>query len=429
MRLPALNESPVLRYFAFFYLYIMQGIPAGFGLTAIANYLVGQNVAPQTVGTFIAIVGIPWIIQFAWGPIIDRYQYSVIGHRKHWVVLTQLVAVVASLSLLLVKDPVHQLSLMSFLFFVHSNFASVQDASVDAIAISVVPAGERGRVNAFMRGGYLFGVAMGAAGLSYILHTFSFAAAVLCQSAILFVFTMLTFFIKLDRHDPLLPSFGKHKRPDVAEGENPHLKWLFKQLYTGIMRKPSLRSFGIIAIVYLCFSVFIRCYTYHLIHVLKWPDQSVSLLQGSWGSILTFIVIIGGGVVSDKVGPRVLQLKVMWTAGLFLVFLNGLFFLWNHEFFSGAGLVLWNFADPLFSVASFPILMSLCLVHVEGSQFTAYMALINFCDVLGSYITGWSLNIVAAPVLGFTCGIIVLVLIIFFKKINKLHPELAVVKN
>lgn len=416
MRLPALNESAGLRYFTFFYLYIMQGIPSGFALTAMANYLTGKNMSPQAVGTFIAIVGIPWIIQFIWGPVIDRYQYSVIGHRKHWVVLTQLVAMLVSLSLLLVHDPVSQLTLMSALFFIHSNFASIQDASVDAIAISVVPSEERGRVNAFMRGGYLTGVAMGAAGLSYVLHAYGFDAAVICQSTLLLIFTVLTFFIKLDKNDPLLPTFGHHKKPEIAEGENPSLKELFRQLYKGMTLPVSLRNFGIIAAVYFCFSVFIRSYTWHVIHVLKWNDQSVSLLQGSWGSLMTFAVIIGGGVISDKMGHQRLQKIVMWTVGIFLLLLNSMYFLWSHHIITGTGLVLWNFADPLFSVASFPILMALCLDKVEGSQFTAYMALINFCDVIGSYVTGWTLNITEAPVLGFTCGVIIVVLVIILQK-------------
>ncbi len=85
MRPPVLNESPVLRYVTFFYLYIMQGIPAGFALTAISNYLLGKHIEPQRVGSFIAFVGLPWTLQFIWGPLIDRYQYSFIGHRKHWV--------------------------------------------------------------------------------------------------------------------------------------------------------------------------------------------------------------------------------------------------------------------------------------------------------------------------------------------------------
>ncbi|MGI4971336.1 MAG: MFS transporter, partial [Janthinobacterium lividum] len=160
-----LRDSARLRYFTFFYLYVMQGIPAGFGLTAVYNYLVGNGLSARSVGSFAAIVGLPWTFQFVWGPLIDKYQYSIIGHRKQWVVLTQLVAALASLSLLLVHSPVAQLSLMSGVFFVHSVFASIQDASVDAIAISVVPVAERGRVNAFMRGGFLLGWAVGGAAL------------------------------------------------------------------------------------------------------------------------------------------------------------------------------------------------------------------------------------------------------------------------
>src|SRR3712207_6950484 len=47
-----------------------------------------------------------------------------------------------------------------------SVFASVQDASVDAMAIDVVPVAQRGRLNAFMRAGILWGISFGAAALS-----------------------------------------------------------------------------------------------------------------------------------------------------------------------------------------------------------------------------------------------------------------------
>ena len=39
----SLKQSAVLRYVTFFYLYVMQGIPAGFSTTALANYLTGRN--------------------------------------------------------------------------------------------------------------------------------------------------------------------------------------------------------------------------------------------------------------------------------------------------------------------------------------------------------------------------------------------------
>lgn len=413
MPLPSLKESARLRYFTFFYLYAMQGIPAGFALTAIANYLVGEGAAPNTVGSFVAIIGTPWILQFMWGPVIDRYQYSVIGRRKHWLVLMQLGAFLASLALLFIKHPAQQVTAMSAMFFIHSIFASWQDTSVDATAIYVVPQEQRGRVNAFMRGGFLMGIAFGAAVLSTVLHTYDFFTAACIQSLILFAFSVLTFFIKIDKHDKLLPRFGKKEvLPDghTPEEDNPPMRWLFSQLLKGMTAPASLRIYGTIALVYLCFSVFIRSFTYHIIHVLHWHDNDLSVLQGSWGSILTFAVVIFGGVIADKLGAAHLQKIVMWMLGIFLLLLCTFYMYWENRTLTTTALIIWNFADPMFSVATFPILMALCRPQVEGSQFTAYMAFLNFCDVLGSYISGWALLVIPAPWLGFTCGAIITVL-------------------
>ncbi|MBL4675821.1 MAG: MFS transporter [Mucilaginibacter sp.] len=428
-KLPVLKESARLRYVTFLYLYVMQGIPSGFALTAVANYLTGKGLSSQGVGAFVAIVGIPWIIQFIWGPIIDRYQFSVIGHRKQWIVLTQFMAFLASLSLLFISDPVKQLGMVSIAFFIHSNFASVQDASVDAMAISVVPESERGRVNAFMRGGYLLGIALGSAGLSTILYHSGFFYAALTQSCILFVFMLVTYLIKLDHADSYIPAFNIRSKAKAMQEKlsNPNLKWLFKQLYIGISTPKSLRTFGVIALVYTCNSVFIRSYSFHLIHTLHWQYNSVSVLQGGWGTLATLLVTLGGGVLADRMGASKLQTKVMLAICLFLIIFNCMGGLWLHRSLSVSGLILWNFADPLFSVAAMPVLMALCREKVEGSQFTAYMALVNFCDVMGAYISGWAMAYVSAPVIGATCGAAIL-LILIIKYANQPKPQPPIFK-
>ncbi|WP_245849513.1 MFS transporter [Hymenobacter crusticola] len=427
MAAPVLKESVGLRYFTFFYLYVMQGIPSGFALTAVYNYLIGKGLTAEAVGSFAAIVGIPWTFQFVWGPLIDKYQYSVIGHRKQWVVLTQLVAMLVSLSLLLIHDPVAQLPLMSGLFFVHSIFASIQDASVDAIAIEVTPEAERGRVNGLMRAGYLMGISFGAAVLSYLLHRYGFHQAALTQSLILLALTVLTFFIRLDRHDQLIPRFGARQTREEA-AQNPSLRWLFKTLYHSVTETRSLRLFGIIALVYLCAGLFGRAYSFHLIHSLHWPDSDVSILQGSWGSLATLVLLVGGGMISDRVGAGRLQRWVMLGLGIFLLGFSSLYFLWHYKGVGTAGLLLTNMADPCFSVAALPALMALCQAKVEGSQFTTYMALVNFCDVLSAKLNGWALGVTTAPVLGIICGTIVLVLVVVLQRLSKqqVTPPLSV---
>ncbi len=413
-----LSESSRLRYFTFFYLYIMQGIPAGFALTAIANYLIGKNVSPEKVGSFIAVVGLPWILQFVWGPLIDRFQFSSMGNRKHWIIFSQWAAIATTCGLFLIKEPERNLSLMSAIFFIHSIFASIQVASVDAMAITIAPANERGKMNGFMRGGFLLGIAFSSTFFSILLHSYSFKTAAFAQTATLLAFSAIFFFTKIDSHNTLLPAFGNTgEAEDIAE-KDPPFKTVFKNIYNGITSEKSLHYFALIAIVYFCSSVYIRSYTYHLINVLKWPDKQVSLLQGGWGSIITFMAIIIAGNISDKIGAKHLQVKVMWAVCLFLLVINITHRLWYHQYYSGLALMLWNLADPLLSVAIFPILMGLCLKKVEGSQFTTYLALINLCDVMGSYVTGWGLTRIPAPTLGLMCGLCMLFVLVIIKLKN-----------
>lgn len=209
------------------------------------------------------------------------------------------------------------------------------------------------------------------------------------------------------------------------EQKDPPFKTVFKNVYDGIAGKESLRYFALVALVYFCSSVFIRSYTYHLINVVKWPDKEVSYLQGGWGSIVTFVAILIAGGISDKVGHKKLQIKIMWAVCIFLLVLNATNAFWIYKYYSGAALVLWNLADPLLSVTIFPILMGLCIKKVEGSQFTTYLALINLCDVLGSYVTGWGLTKISAPTLSLSCaaGLLIFLIIIKFRNNYKIIPD------
>lgn len=64
--------------------------------------------------------------------------------------------------------------------------------------------------------------------------------------------------------------------------------------------------------------------------------------------------------------------------------------------------------DPLLSVASMPILMNLCRSHVEGSQFTTYMSLVNLCDIAGSFISGHLQVYLPAHQIGYGCAMLIL---------------------
>ena len=88
----SLKENTALRYFTFFYLYVMQGVPAGFSSTALANYLTGEiglirnlkrlycsfvaeGEKSSTVGTFVSMAGLPWVCYLAINCSYHRNQF------------------------------------------------------------------------------------------------------------------------------------------------------------------------------------------------------------------------------------------------------------------------------------------------------------------------------------------------------------------
>ena len=211
MRLPCLSESRNLRYGVFFLLYLRQGIPAGFASTALANSLTARGVDPEAVGAFVAWTGLPWTLQFVWGPVVDRFQGSPLGRRRPWVLGAQLLGLIATLPLIAVGDPVTRMGTIAWIFLAHSVIASVQDTGVDAMAISVVPDRERGRVNAFMRGGFVVGTGAGAL-LSAAMAARGFAFAAALQSLSLGLLALLTFVVRERPGDAFLPGGGGRGR-------------------------------------------------------------------------------------------------------------------------------------------------------------------------------------------------------------------------
>ncbi len=412
-----LAQSRPLRYGVFFYLYVMQGIPSGFYLTALTNYFTAEGVGPDVVGSFIAIIGLPWAFQFVWGPLIDRFQGSPMGRRKPWVVGAQLMTLLASSVLLSVQNPVAQISTLAWLFCLRSLFAAIQDASVDAMAITVIPDDERGRVNAFMRAGYLVGTGIGAAVFAIILRRYGFHEAALAQLGFLLTGVLLMAFIREKPGDLLWPSFnrittGKPTMGTVNDQSSepvPDFRWLFTELFRGLLARRSLLLFGAILLVYTSNSLFIRSYNYHLINELGWQDTDVSVLTGTYGMILATVVALTGGYIADRFGPQRLLIIMLGFIAVYLLVFNMSSTLWGHHSVAQNGLVALFFLDPAVSAAAMPVLMGICRKGVEGSQFTTYMALVNLCDIGGTYVAGRALLLVKAPTIGLFAGALVLV--------------------
>ncbi|WP_435017229.1 MFS transporter [Tundrisphaera sp. TA3] len=410
--IPPLSESRSLRAVVFFALYAVEGIPSGFALTAVSNYLAAEGVGSEVIGAFAARIGLPWTVQFLWGPIIDRHQGSPMGRRRPWVVGSQFAAFVASLGVVAVRDPRNQLGMLSLAFLIHGIFASIQDASVDAMAIGMIPEEERGRVNAYMRAGLLFGSGAGAAAWAVLIRSAGFTAAAVAQSAVLLAMTVLTCFVRERPGDLLLP-WGRPAADPVAGSATPDrpvagrrpFATILAELVRGLLEPRGLRIFASTLAVYGAMAVFIRAFSYSLVGDLGWSDEDVSVYSGAYGTATGLAVSLAGAAIADRIGPRRLMIGSMGLIGGFLILFGASARSWANPPVAASGLILWSAFDPIFSIACMPVLMSLCRPGVEGSQFTAYMALVNLANAVGTYVSGQLQGRFSAGSLGLFAGL------------------------
>ncbi len=410
-----LSQSRPLRYGTFFYLYVMQGIPSGFALTAMTNYLTSEGLDARAIGTFGALVGLPWGIKFIWGPLVDRFQGSPMGRRRPWVLGAQCLAFVASMGILFINDPVADINLLAWAFALHGLFASVQDISVDAMAISVVPFAERGRANAFMKIGMATGQAIGAAGLAFLLRSSGFHTAALAQSAILFAFTLVTFFIRERPNDTLWPvsrltDKEQPASPVFSADERPHLTFgpLMRALVRSLFVPSNLLLFMAVAAVFLGERLFQKVYYFSLIRNLGWSATSVSVLSGTYGTLVAVALALFGGWLADRIGAYRVLIGIALTMGLLHLGFSFVAPLWASREVATAGLVVQKTLEPFFSIAALPVLMGLCRRNVEGAQFAVYMALSNQADIAGIYLSGQLQPLLSAPTIGMGCGVAML---------------------
>ncbi len=71
-------------------MYFAQGIPQGLLAIAIPAWLASQGVSAADIGSYLAVIVLPWAFKLVTGPLMDRYEFLPMGRRRPWVIGAQL---------------------------------------------------------------------------------------------------------------------------------------------------------------------------------------------------------------------------------------------------------------------------------------------------------------------------------------------------
>ncbi|HEY1227205.1 MAG TPA: MFS transporter, partial [Ramlibacter sp.] len=200
MRLPNLLASRRGRLTAFFLLYITEGIPLGFAATAVATQLRRQGVGPAEIGAFVASFYLPWAFKWAFGPFVDVFRSQRFGHRRGWILLTQLVMILTLASLVAVPLP-QGLWLFTAILLVHNTFGAIQDVAIDSLAVNTLSEDERGLANGLMFAGAAIGQAIGGSGVLFMIAYTGFGPSFYMVAAAI---AAVTVFVVLPLKEPML---------------------------------------------------------------------------------------------------------------------------------------------------------------------------------------------------------------------------------
>ncbi|MEM9054712.1 MAG: MFS transporter [Pseudomonadota bacterium] len=174
-------------------LYMIQGIPLGLGFEAIPTLLRDAG-TPLASLAWLPLIGLPWMFNLFWAPIIDGRWNSKIGKRRSWIIPMHIGLVIGLCALALIPFTPDNVSIILIIATVTSLFGATQDIAVDGLAAESLPTEALGGANAAQVGGMAIGLLLGGAGVMIAVDQFGqFIALSLLAALVLLALTPVLF--------------------------------------------------------------------------------------------------------------------------------------------------------------------------------------------------------------------------------------------
>ncbi|MEX5410062.1 muropeptide MFS transporter AmpG [Atlantibacter hermannii] len=119
-----------------------SGLPLALTSGTLQAWMTVDNIDLKTIG-FFSLVGQAYVFKFLWSPAMDRYTPPLLGRRRGWLVITQVLLLIA-IAAMGFLEPSTQLRWMAALAVIIAFCSASQDIVFDAWKTDVLSAQERG---------------------------------------------------------------------------------------------------------------------------------------------------------------------------------------------------------------------------------------------------------------------------------------------
>jgi len=385
-----LSESPASRYLTFSLLYFAQGVPEGLTYFAIPAYLAMNGATPVVIGSYLAVVGLPWSSKLILAPLMDRYTIIAMGRKRPWVLLGQIGLVFSFLIMSTLKDPMSDIGMLMAMGFMISFFGCFQDVATDGMAVDIIPLDQQARANGLMWGSKLIGISVSLALGTYMINRFGFSVGVLVPAVFTSILILVPLYFLERKGERRLPWTKGEASVESLMMQPANIRQIIRNTYNVASRYSSL-----ILILAMILTGFVTAYMETVFPI--FTIQELGWTNSDFSNLLSAANIVGGllgmfvaGALVDFLGKKRMFIiyTFLWMASL------SIFFFYQSSWFSNAVMTFIIFASAsayiFTTIASFTVCMSHCWKRVSATQFTLYMTLSNLGRSAGSGAAGYA---------------------------------------
>lgn len=135
---------------------IASGLPLALTSGTLQTWATVENVSLKSIG-FLTLVGTAYTFKFVWAPFIDRYVPPMLGRRRGWMVITQILLGIALVGMGFF-NPSENLFWLAVLATIVAFLSATQDIAFDAYSTEVLNSDERAAGSAIRTLGYRVGM-------------------------------------------------------------------------------------------------------------------------------------------------------------------------------------------------------------------------------------------------------------------------------
>jgi PAT family beta-lactamase induction signal transducer AmpG len=380
-----LAGSSRVRYFTGAMMYFAQGIPQGLLSIAMPAWLASEGATPGEIGSYLAVVILPWVFKLVTGPFMDRYQFLPMGARRPWVLGAQLGLTLSLLALMLIENPIEQVGLLMVIGILVNTFAATQDVAVDGMAIDVTPIREQGRLNAFMAFGKAAGWSVTAAVSGVLLVTFGMKVTAIVASMAAGI-VLIAFIFVLEREGERNLPWSDGEAASISQQPSS-----FGSVFSGINNVLWKRASIIIMLIMLLDGL-VSGYGHALM-----PVAAVNLFgytTPQWSQLVAMMGLIGAGIalvlgpMIDRFGAKQMLLLTIVLVCIHAFLIAQTQNLWQDSTYVRVMLSIWIMMLPVVMVCVLALAMTICSSSTSATQFAIYMSVANLGHSAGSKIYG-----------------------------------------